>query len=616
MASFSSRGPAPNQSPWSDQANWARPDWNLIKPDISAPGVSVRSAAPGGGYQGMNGTSMASPHVTGAVAVCLQKNPVVDYATLYNILLDNADHPSQGTPYPNNDYGWGRLNVYAALNATPTVNQPWISVLSRTITDPPPGGNNNGILEPGETGEMVVDIKNVGGEYGYNTTGILESFDNYIIVTNETYLFGDLAPDQTASNSGNPFLPHIHSLTPQGHTAQIGLILHSDGQHDTLDFDDTLFYTLQIGTAPPPLVIYEDDFEYGGGIDSFLNYWEVTGNWHRTTTESHSPTHSAYSGAPLDNAVAVTLRYAVDLSTFSDPQLGFWHMYNFDRGIFMDDCAAQVSTDGGSSWADVWSYNWLSGDVLPWTEETRAIPASSNVKIRFLIDCYTFFQDYADWYVDDFKIFVPADNAPPYFTNTTDWPDTNFTGPFPVQSTVTDESGVDIVYLYFRVNGGSWQQLTMNPQGNDVYSAAIPQQSINDVIDYYLWARDLWITPNTGADPVGAPSDGHYSFRIGTIGIAEQQTHAIRFMPLSSNPTKGFVKLSFAIPEDMNINLAIYDITGRKIHTLINRSLKHGEYVITWDRKDDQGRNVSCGIYFIKFETSIYEKTEKAILLK
>ncbi|OGC41758.1 hypothetical protein A2Y85_05260 [candidate division WOR-3 bacterium RBG_13_43_14] len=119
MASFSSRGPAPNQTPWSDPSNWARPDWNLIKPDISAPGVNVRSAAPGGGYQSMQGTSMASPHVTGAVAICLQKNQTIDYGTLYNILLDNADQPAQGAPYPNNNYGWGRLNVYAALQAVP-----------------------------------------------------------------------------------------------------------------------------------------------------------------------------------------------------------------------------------------------------------------------------------------------------------------------------------------------------------------------------------------------------------------------------------------------------------------------------------------------------------------
>jgi subtilisin family serine protease len=98
MASFSSRGPAPDQDPWNDPANWGRPDWNQIKPDISAPGVSIRSAAPGGGYASMQGTSMACPHVAGAIALCFQKNSGIDYIELYNILLDYADHPAQGEP--------------------------------------------------------------------------------------------------------------------------------------------------------------------------------------------------------------------------------------------------------------------------------------------------------------------------------------------------------------------------------------------------------------------------------------------------------------------------------------------------------------------------------------
>jgi bacillopeptidase F len=61
IASFSARGPAPNQSPWNNTQYWPRPDWNLTKPDISAPGVNVYSSIPGGGYASWNGTSMACP---------------------------------------------------------------------------------------------------------------------------------------------------------------------------------------------------------------------------------------------------------------------------------------------------------------------------------------------------------------------------------------------------------------------------------------------------------------------------------------------------------------------------------------------------------------------------
>lgn len=119
MASFSSRGPAPNQPPWNDTIYWPRDDWNLIKPNISAPGVDVYSAAPGGGYQLMSGTSMATPHVSGVLALMFEKNPSLDFYSVYTIILDNADLPPQGAPYPNNDYGWGRINAYRAVNGTP-----------------------------------------------------------------------------------------------------------------------------------------------------------------------------------------------------------------------------------------------------------------------------------------------------------------------------------------------------------------------------------------------------------------------------------------------------------------------------------------------------------------
>jgi len=170
LASSSGRGPAPNQSPWNSPSNWGRPDWNLTKPDISAPGVSVRSSVPGGGYGYMSGTSMACPHVAGAVALCLEKNAALDYFAIYNYILDEADEPPQGAPYPNNNYGWGRLNCYSTLTAVPVgveeVESPQpITELGFSLTPNPVASYLTLNLQIPVRNSINVNIYNVAGRF-------------------------------------------------------------------------------------------------------------------------------------------------------------------------------------------------------------------------------------------------------------------------------------------------------------------------------------------------------------------------------------------------------------------------------------------------------------------
>ena len=62
MTDFSSRGPTPD---------------GLDKPDVVAPGAAILSAVPGGGYAEFDGTSMATPHVAGVVALMWSANPAL-----------------------------------------------------------------------------------------------------------------------------------------------------------------------------------------------------------------------------------------------------------------------------------------------------------------------------------------------------------------------------------------------------------------------------------------------------------------------------------------------------------------------------------------------------------
>jgi subtilisin family serine protease len=102
IARFSSRGPVSYQGE------------TYTKPDVSAPGVAVYSAKNGGGYQKMSGTSMATPHTAGVVALMLQADPDISVERIQQILEDTAvDLGDEGM---DNAFGWGRIDAYEAVN--------------------------------------------------------------------------------------------------------------------------------------------------------------------------------------------------------------------------------------------------------------------------------------------------------------------------------------------------------------------------------------------------------------------------------------------------------------------------------------------------------------------
>jgi hypothetical protein len=111
IASWSSRGPSA---------------FDIIKPNIAAPGVDVRSSVPGNTYEVYSGTSMASPHLAGTVALMWSAAPALvgDIDSTREILdqsaLDTADLGCGGTAENNNVWGEGRLDALAALDNCPT----------------------------------------------------------------------------------------------------------------------------------------------------------------------------------------------------------------------------------------------------------------------------------------------------------------------------------------------------------------------------------------------------------------------------------------------------------------------------------------------------------------
>jgi subtilisin family serine protease len=141
IAGFSSGGPTPMSL--------------QMKPDVSAPGVSILSSVPAseGTFGVMSGTSMAAPHVAGAAALLKQRHPAWTVAQLKSALAQTGDpvHSASGSEVPTTREGGGLVDL-------PRADVPLIFAA--------PTGLSFGLLAPAASATRSVELSDAGGGAG------------------------------------------------------------------------------------------------------------------------------------------------------------------------------------------------------------------------------------------------------------------------------------------------------------------------------------------------------------------------------------------------------------------------------------------------------------------
>ncbi|MFK8057217.1 MAG: S8 family serine peptidase [Saprospiraceae bacterium] len=176
IAGFSSRGPA----------LCSRDSVPLdIKPEVSAPGSSVRSCLPGVEYGLKSGTSMAAPHVAGAILLLKEAFPLLNGEALKLALYNSA--VDMGTAGEDNTFGRGIIDVFAAYNYligegnTPTApSWPTTAPVVKGMQVPNLDCNGEFSFELTIANEGVDDISTVSYEYAINSvvsSGVLDNVD-------------------------------------------------------------------------------------------------------------------------------------------------------------------------------------------------------------------------------------------------------------------------------------------------------------------------------------------------------------------------------------------------------------------------------------------------------
>ncbi len=624
IASFSSRGPVTWSSvnPFND---YAYPP-GLTRPDVSAPGDNIKSLARTGGYTNMSGTSMATPHVAGAVCLMLSKNPNLSPAVIDSILETTA--ADFGPTGKDNDFGAGRIDALAAVNAVGASAGPPILNLVRTLVLDG-AGNNNGRLDPGETADLQMTLRNSGGANCNNTVGTLFSGDARLTVPDPNGAWGNIARGDTATNAANKFTVTANASIPPG--TAVPCTLRVTG--DSADYATQFVISLVVGQpATPGAVVMDHDTGYCklsvtclGSIGYDLPPAELGAGFSYPKATASQLFYSSlaigtgtdwvadrYFGQPANGAPNADFRVVESLRALTPP------MYADEqfRGVFSD--AGHPSPKG----LRVTQHSYQNA-AAGYDDFVALVYDITNNGSSAVTGAYA-------------GVFADFDLG----TSSSNTAGTDTVRRLAYMRTSTSANptvGVKILYPY------SWRNLTCIDHAIYVYptdSCVTDNQKfrfLNGTINQrsstrnYDWSIVTSVGPfdlavgqtqrfavafvgGSDENVCRAHADSAQSWYDGSVGVLESP-HPVEparmRLEVAPNPFSGRTLVSFALASAGRVRVAAYDATGREVGLLFDGLAAAGRNTVAW-----QPQGLSNGVYFIKLAGPGLETTQRAMLLR
>lgn len=581
-ATFSSYGPVTweNESPWFDYAH--DPEMGLIDPDVCAPGTDINSTVMGGGYSGdtWSGTSMATPHVSGAAALILSKNPLLLPADVDEILETTAI--DLGPLGKDNDYGAGRIDVYEAYMLTPDPTGPHVTFRGHTVYDTL-GGDGDGSADPGETVVLTVTLGNGGVDTARTTTAVLTTSDAFVTVLDSLGSFGDIAPaESSAVNESDPFTFELDNGAPREHLVYFTLSITANSSAYTA----TRHFSIMTG------IIQDED---PTGPDAYGYYcYDVT-----DVRYTEVPT---YNWRAIDTTQTLLPGVSLDLGDDEVATIGLPFTFPY-YGIDYDSLT--VSSDGWVSLITA-SQSYHNNRCLPtlWPPEAMIAglwddldPGNTGAPS----DVYYYYDDTAHVFVVEFfeVEHYPATGLNELF---------EFVLYDPVfYPTVTGDGEIEVHYV-------------RPPQESDI-TIAMENQTETD---------GLWYKCDGVYEKGATTLASSFAIKFTTDppelvpGISEgsephvQRSKVLR-LEVKPNPFSTKTVVAFSGPESVlrheDLSLEVFDISGRLLRTLTPDE-ETNSATILWDGRTDIGERAPSGVYFVRLAAGGQSVTRKAVLLR
>jgi hypothetical protein len=191
-------------------------------------------------------------------------------------------------------------------------------------------------------------------------------------------------------------------------------------------------------------------------------------------------------------------------------------------------------------------------------------------------------------------------------------------------------------------SGGEWTWAEWTPDSptGANWSMKKPLKNLVPLMqsfNFYCWHATEHLRLNDGAEYLGGVCDGDLSIKYTkmltvadttllfqmddcdslTAGVPRAGVVGKLQMSLAgANPAQSQVQLRVEVPAQMRVHLAVYDVSGRRVRTLLEAELPAGENSVSWDCRNAAGGAVESGVYFARLTTSLGREVVRVVLVR
>jgi hypothetical protein len=532
----------------------------------------------------------------------LSKNPNLSPAVVDSILEVTA--VDLGTTGKDCDFGAGRIDALAAVNYVTGSGGPMIVLRTVAIHDSPPGGNNDGRLDPGEQAKLRITLRNSGGAACNNTAGTFRSTDSRLAVIDSLGTWGDIGSGEEATNTIDPIEVSASSLIPPGTRVACTLLVTGDSAYYSTKIP--IFLTVGVPPPQPGTIIWGP--KVCPGMPSDWGLYGVAYNQQDSLIYCvYFMSATAYkytSDSLLESRGTITLPEdsCTDIAYCSYDNT-FWLVANPSKRVYKITPTGSVIR-----YFTVPQAEYPCG-VVEYEESHRVYVSDrrSSTTSQQRIFVYDTLGNILDTIIHPVSgvygtrclaLDYRCPDNPPSILNIFSWFDA--TGTYLDSCAMLEIDRVnETLRNRFRFANTQWNIRGIECDPRD---------------------GSYWITIMQYASGSNNMIFKVVGFNMGGVGVEERN----RLPEISSrirvearpNPFTGRTVLSVALGQPGTVDLQVFDNTGRLVRNVVRARpvTTHSDFI--WDGRDEAGKTVARGVYFYRVKGSDCEAWGKLVLTR